>query len=448
MVNFSPAASPVIVDSNTRMKDINPRKTALEILIQLEKQHSNSGFLLQESLRDIPEASDRGLITDLVLGTLRWQGRLLFLIESFSKTPLARLDRAVILILQIGLYQLMYTGISQHAVIYETADLCKKMKLSSATSFVNGILRTVQKQLSHLPEPSSADLPSYLSIRFSHPKWMVKRWLDRFEQGQTRSLLEWNNQPSCVYVRPNELAVTANEAASHLEREGIRLSETEFGPAILKVMEGAPQRTNAFARGEFYIQDAGSEIIGMAINPQPGWQVLEVASAPGGKTFQLALRMKDQGRIVSVDSDLHRMKRWKDNISRLGIRCASPFIADARTLTLLKEFDAVVIDAPCSSLGILGRHPEIKWWRTEAELPVFQNLQLQILNACAKHVRKDGMLFYSVCSFEPEETLQVLERFLSSHSDFQQVQSLTLYPHLNHTDGFFLACLCRGTASL
>lgn len=417
----------------------NPRRAALEVLIRLEKQHSNSALLLQEILRDISDPSDRNLITDLVLGTLRWRGRLRFLIESFSKRALSRLDKNVVLLLQLGLYQLLYTGIPQHAAIYETAELCKKMKLSSATSFVNGILRTAQKQISQLPEPSRSELSQYLSVNCSHPEWLVKRWLDRFGVEETTALMEINNQPAPIYLRMNELVSRASDSITRLKQEGIDVRETEFGPGVLRVMKGASQQTKTFSSGEFYIQDAGVEIIGKTIDPQPGCEILEVAAAPGGKTFQLAIRMGDKGRIVSIDSDKNRMKRWMENISRLKIHCAVPVVADARALPFRTDFDAVVIDAPCSSLGILRRHPEIKWWRTQDDLSVFRELQLQIMNECARFVRKQGLLFYSVCSFEPEETSQVSESFLNSNSQFEQIQSSTLYPHRNDTDGFYLA---------
>jgi 16S rRNA (cytosine967-C5)-methyltransferase len=418
---------------------INPRRAALEVLIKLDKQRSNSSLLLQETLRKVADPGHRGLITDLVLGTLRWRGRLRFLIQSFSKRSIDRLDQAIGLILQLGLYQLLYTDVPHHAVIHETVELCRKMKLSSAASFVNAILRSVQKQLSNLPEPPDSNPASYLSIRFSHPEWIVRRWMSRLGLEETMLLLEINNQVAPVYIRSNELVGTTSEMVSHLLEEGIRVGATEFGPGILRVLEGVAQKTQSFARGEFYIQDAGVEMLGNSINPQPGSEILEVASAPGGKTFQLAVRMQDQGSIVSVDSDIQRMKIWKENITRLKISCAVPVVLDARSMALQRKFHAVVVDAPCSSLGILRRHPEIKWWREEKDLSSFQKLQLEILSAGASHVRGGGMLFYSVCSFEPEETSHVVERFLIEHAEFQQEQSLTLLPHRDHTDGFFLA---------
>ena len=418
---------------------VNPRKAALEILHRVEKQQSNSALLLQETLRDVESPSDRGLITDLVLGTLRWRERLLYVIQSYSKLPLNRIDRKVVLLLQMGIYELLHTGVAQHAAIHETVEICKKIKLSSAASFVNGILRTVQKNLASLPEPSEKDSVSYLSTLFSHPKWLVSRWVDRFGPLETESLLTVNNKPAPVFVRINELTINVEEARNHLKDERIQVAETEFGPGLLRVSEGSPQSTRSFANGEFYIQDAAVEVVCRAIDPQPGWQVLEIAAAPGGKTFQLALHMKNRGKIVSIDLDWKRMELWRENISRLKLVCALPVIADAQAIPLQYQFDAVFIDAPCSSLGIIRRHPEIRWRRKPEELTSFQILQLKILGESARLVRDHGMLFYSVCSFEPEETTQVTEQFLTDHAGFQLVQTLTLLPHQSRTDGFFLA---------
>lgn len=423
---------------------INPRRTALGILIQLEKRRSNSGVLLAESLQTIAAAGDRNLITDLVLGTLRWRSWLDFLIQSFSKRSSKSLDTNVRLILQLGLYQLLYTRIPQHAALNETVELCTKMKLSSAASFVNAILRAVQKQMSQLPEPSREDTASFLATRFSHPQWLVRRWLNRFGMEETKALLEMNNQPGFIYIRANELILSVPELKLHLAEEKVHLVETEFDPGVFKVLEGTPQQTHSFARGEFYIQDPGAEWIGKSIDLQPGSEILEIAAAPGGKTFQLALRMQDRGKIVSVDSELKRMRLWSDNILRLKIKSAVPMVADGRFLAFQRRFDAVVIDAPCSSLGIVRRHPEIKWWRTEEDLYSFQVLQLQILDAGAKYVQESGHLYYSVCSYEPEETTEVAQKFLSHHPEFQQVDCLTLFPQQNNTDGFFLVSFSRG----
>lgn len=424
-------------------KKNNPRRTALGILIQLEKRRSNSGVLLAESLRNIADAGDRNLITDLVLGTLRWRSWLDFLIQTFSRRSSKSLDVNVRLILMLGLYQLLYTRIPQHAALNETVELCTKMKLSSAASFVNAILRTVQKQLSQLPEPSQRDTASFLATRFSHPQWLVRRWLNRFGMEETKALLQINNQPGSIYIRGNELIISLPELKSHLAEEKIHITETEFDPGVFKILDGTPQQTQSFVRGEFYIQDPGAEWIGKSIDPQPGSEILEIAAAPGGKTFQLALRMRDNGKIISVDSELKRMRLWNENILRLKIKSAVPIVADGRFFAFQKRFDAVVIDAPCSSLGIVRRHPEIKWWRTEEDLSSFQILQLEMLDTCSKYVREDGFLFYSVCSFEPEETTDVMEKFLNHHPEFQQVKSLTLFPHQNNTDGFFFTSFQR-----
>jgi 16S rRNA (cytosine967-C5)-methyltransferase len=363
---------------------------------------------------------------------------LLFWIECFSRRPLAQLDPKVVLILELGIYQLVFTGIAQHAAIYETVNLCKRVKLSSAASFVNGVLRAVQSGLPSLPKPENADRFQTLSIEWSHPHWLAERWCNRFGEQEAVSLMKSNNEPAPVCLRINPLRATREVVLEHLEAEGVRVTPTTFGDELFQVTEGAAQLTKSFVDGEFYIQDAGIEKLGEIINPRPGMQVLEIAAAPGGKTFQLAVRMQQKGMILCLDSVLKRMRLWQRNISRLGIVSAHPVVADARHPAFHCVFDLVVVDAPCSSLGVVRRHPEVKWWRNPVDLLSFQELQLQMLSSCAKYVREQGELVYTVCSFEPEETIGVSEIFLASHSDFERIMDRFFYPHRDQTDGFFI----------
>jgi 16S rRNA (cytosine967-C5)-methyltransferase len=421
------------------MKEFNARWTAYQVLNRLEQRRGNSSTLLSEALLKVADAKDRHLITDLVLGTMRWRARLLFLIAHFSRRKLHQIDREVVLILQMGAYQLLYTNIPPHAAVYETVKLCKIARLTSASSFVNGILRGIQGSRDLLPD---AENPA---TRWSHPDWLVRRWVARFGEERAIALMRWNNDPSNVYLHVNTLAATPEIVYEHLTSEGVNIETTGIGPSVLRVTGGTPQDTQSFLNGEFYIQDAGIHLLGDFIRPESGERILEIAAAPGGKTFQLACRMKNQGSIVAVDSSVRRMQTWTKNMRRLRITCAHPVVENAESPAFLSAFERVIVDAPCSSLGVIGRHPEIRWWRQEADLIGLATLQLQILNACAKYVRSQGELIYSVCSFEPEETEQVRDAFLNAQPSFSKLQEMTLLPHREQTDGFYaLKCKKKG----
>ena len=416
------------------MQDFNARWMAYQLLRRIETRQSNSTILLQEHLAKVADPKDRHLITDLVLGTIRWRKRLLFIIERFSRRALQQLDQEVLLILQIGVYQMLYTNIAPHAAVNETVKLCKIARLTSASSFVNGILRGVQGRMTSLPEPEE----NVLAIRWSHPEWLVNRWVKRYGESDVVALMQINNQPPPVYIHVNTLRVHPEIVTQHLASQGVVLESTGFGPSVFRVREGAAQHTESFMAGEFYIQDAAVHLLGHVMSPRPGSRVLEIAAAPGGKTFQLAFRIQESGRVVAVDAQLRRMKTWKRNMDRMGIANVYGIVADARNLQLAGSFDQVVIDSPCSTLGIIRRHPEIKWWRQESDLLDLKTLQLQILNACAKYVRSQGELVYSVCSFEPEETEQVRDDFLANRAEFSVLQEMALLPHRDHTDGFYI----------
>lgn len=416
------------------MQDFNARWVAYQLFKRIDSRQSNSTILLQEALAKVADPKDRHLITDLVLGTIRWRKRLLFIIGEFSKRPLKQLDQEVLLILQLGVYQLLYANIPPHAAVNETVKLCKIARLTSASSFVNGILRGVQGKMMSLPEPTE----NFLAVKWSHPEWLVNRWLDRYGETETVALMQVNNQPPPVFIHVNILRAQPEMVREHLASEGVTVENTIFGPSVFKAREGAAQNTKSFLAGEFYIQDAAVHLLGQFMNPKPAHKVLEIAAAPGGKTFQLASRIREGGSVVAVDVQWRRMKTWKRNMDRMEIPNVYGVVADARNLPLNGSFDQVVVDAPCSTLGIIRRHPEIKWWRQESDLPDLKTLQLQILNACAKYVRSQGELVYSVCSFEPEETEQVRDDFLKEHAEFSFLQEMVLLPHRDHTDGFYI----------
>jgi len=419
------------------MKYRTPRWIALEILQKLESERSNSAILLNEALARIEDSRDRHLITELVLGTLRWKSKLLFYVDHFSRRPRKQLDPKVLTILQLGIYQLLFTDIPQHAAIYETVALCRRARLTSAASFVNGLLRAVQGKLASLPEPPNP------GDRWAHPEWLADRWRQQFGEAESVELMQTNNRPSIVYIRMNTLAESVETTRRALASENIEIQPTKWSDQLYSVVSGAPQLSVAFAEGHFYIQDAGVEVLGDMFEAKAGERILEVAAAPGGKTFQLAVRTNDEARIVSLDTGFQRIRSWKRNIERLKIHSAVPVIADARQLPVNQEFDLIVVDAPCSSLGVIRRHPEIKWWRKEDDLVHLSTTQLQILRACAKYVRAGGRLVYSVCSFEPEETSRVTEQFVSSERGFEIRQQRFLYPHRDQTDGFYAVSFHR-----
>ncbi len=429
------------------MREWNARWVAYDILNKLEEHQSNSAVLLQNSLTSIPNPADRALITELVMGVLRWRAKLLYVIQQFSRRSLDSIDKKVQVILQLGIYQLSFTRVPPHAAVHETVNLCKRIRMTSASSFVNGILRAVQSKLDSLMFPPGDDFKS-LSIVYSHPEWLVQRWLNRYGVSDTKALMERNNTPAQMFLRVNELITTPENVLQHLKADGIKVEARPCGSReqrpgletspLFVVLEGAPQLTESFEKGEFYIHDAGIEVLGEIMSAKPGQTVLEIAAAPGGKTLQLAMRMRDQGMITSLDSDLKRMKMWRRNIERLQIHSANGVVADARKLPLGKRFNLVTVDAPCSGLGVIRRHPEIKWWRTEGELNKFAEVQLQILESCVKYVDDTGSMVYSVCSFEPEETDDISKEFLRLHPEFQETARQTLFPHRDNTDGFFI----------
>src|SRR5262245_12392899 len=221
------------------MREWNARWVAYDILHKLEEHQSNSAVLLQNSLASIPNPADRALITELVMGVLRWRAKLLFVIQQFSRRSLDSIDKKVQVILQLGIYQLLFTRVPAHAAVHETVNLCKRIRMTSASSFVNGILRAVQSKVDSLNFPEDDDSKS-LSIVYSHPEWLVQRWLKRYGVSDSKALMQRNNTPAQMFLRVNELIATPQSVLERLKSDGIKFEPAAQSSLLFLVLEGAP----------------------------------------------------------------------------------------------------------------------------------------------------------------------------------------------------------------
>jgi 16S rRNA (cytosine967-C5)-methyltransferase len=443
-----------------------PRGLATDILNRIEDAKAFAEPLLDACLSSefLPMAQDRGLITELVYGTLRMQGHLDWIIDQFHRGKATTLETGVRNILRTALYQLIYTDrVPAFAAVNEAVNLAKKDH-PARVPLVNAMLRNFLRRRESLPYPDSAKEPAlYISIFHSHPLWLVERWISDFGNEETRALCEANNRTPPLTVRINTLKAARETVIASLHKEGAEATPTSFSPDGLTVEKfGAPLKSlHVFQNGLIRIQDEASQLISRLAAPRPGEEVLDLCSGSGGKTTHLATIMENRGRILAVDNSPAKLDSLKDAATRLGLTIIEGLAADAANLPdrdLFNRFDLVMADVPCTGLGTLRRNPEIKWRIRPEDIRVATDLQGKILKSAASCLKTGGRLVYSTCSVMPEENENVINAFLAGHSNFTPtiltsdpaIQGLIgpegffrTYPHHHNMDGFFGAVLTR-----
>lgn len=363
----------------------------------------------------------------MVYGVLRQRGYLDWVIGRFAQSR-RRQSAKLKNLLRLGSYQILFLDrVPASAAVNETVGLAKTLGGKAVAGFVNAVLRAMTRSET-IPLPDPADDPVlHISVKYSHPEWLVKRWLKRLGPEQTVALCVLNNEIPPVTVRVNSLQISREALTAELKDEGIDVTPCRVSSSGLMLRSVTDlKRWAAYERGDFYIQDEAAQLVGFAVDPKPGERILDSCAAPGGKTTHLAELMSDRGKITAADADPKRLERVGQNASRLGLTSIRTIAADAaRNLEALGTilYDRILVDAPCSGLGILRRNPDAKWYKNETVIGKMAALQLKILNNVAPLLKPGGVLVYSTCTTEPEENENVIGAFLSGRREFR-IESL------------------------
>lgn len=402
----------------------NPRHIAFEVLDRVEGG-AFADLALDAALESLPamDVRDRALTTELVYGVLRFRGRLDFALQQLSNKPLAKIEPAVLQLLRLGCYQILQLDrIPAHAAVYETVELARRLKLQRATGFINGILRTLARQADHLPWPDRAAEPAaYLAQVLSLPGWLAGRWLEELGEAEACALAEAMLQPAPCSLRANLLKIQRPPLLAALASCGCEVQPSRFAPEGVRILAGETRHLAGHAEGLFQLQDQASMLISHLVNPQPGERVLDACAAPGGKTTHMAALAGNRAHILALDLHPQRVELITRGAARLGCRGIEGHVWDLnRTPDFLEaeSFDRILVDAPCSGLGVLRRNPETRWRRTPADIREMARLQGRMLHNVAPLLRPGGRLVYSLCTFSREETTGVVEAFLDRHPEF------------------------------
>lgn len=389
--------------------------------------------------RGLQDERDRALASEIVTGVLRWRAALDHLVAYYAHRPLDRLDAVVLDALRTGAYQLLHLErVPPRAAVDDGVEIVKRAGRRSAAGLVNAVLRAIARERSRVPLPPPPDLSQpdwrtaaldYLSITLSHPRWLASRWLDRHGFEASAAWARFNNAPAPLTLRVNTLRTTTSILILKLRAAGIDVEPARYAPDALVVRRGNPLLSSLAETGRFVVQDEASQLVALFAAARPGDRVLDACASPGNKTLALAGTMRDEGLLVATDVRERRIGLLRRTLAPAALRSVRIVRADLTRPAPFRDcFDLVLLDAPCSGLGTIRRDPDIRWRRTESDLPRLARTQLEFLERTADTVRPGGRLVYATCSSEPEENDEVVTRFLEGHAEFRLVDPRAVLP--------------------
>ena len=443
-------------------RDDSARGYALGVLVEVEGG-AYLNLALNRLLSGLSLADEeRSLLTRLSYGVSQRLNTLDWILSLYLASPLEKLTPWIRNILRMGVYQLIYMErIPDSAVVDESVKLAYRFGHKGVAGLVNAVLREVSRRRGEIPWPSADEDPlRYLSLVYSYPLWIVRRWLEQMGFAETEKLCVVQNQPPPLTVRTNTLKTTREKLLALLENEGVEAEYCRFAPEGLHLkLSNRLLNLRSFKEGLFQIQGEASMLAVPLLNPRPGETVLDLCSAPGGKTLHMAMLMENKGSIVAADLYPHRLKLLQGMIERLSISIVRIEKLDGRDISpeWANYFQRILLDVPCSGLGVIRRKAELKWRRKEQDITSLAALQQELLRSAFRALEPGGVIVYSACSTEPEETKEIIQNFLREEPgaesallapllppelNIQEEDGMAyLWPHIHGLDGFFLARL-------
>lgn len=435
------------------------RRLAYQALYDVLEKDAYANITLQSIMGKYAlKKEESHLLTELVYGVLRKYNYLLWIISQMSKQPLKKLHPSVRILLCISLYQLLYlTRIPESAAVNESVKIAKKLTHQGNVRFINGLLRNYLRQKETIVIPSETENPLlHDELTYCLPSWLIQRWGKEWGRDKALAIFSALNETPCMTIRVNSLKTTKEDFMKQLADNGIEAEDIPGLREGLTIRKGASQFfTHLLSSGEAYVQSASSMVPVHVLEPKAGETVLDMCAAPGSKTTQMAEWMKNEGTIDAWDLYPHKISLIKKNAKKEGITIIHAGARDSsKPMPQVNgKYDKILLDAPCSGLGVLGHKAEIRWRRQEADLEAFPPLQQKLLTCAASYLKSGGTLVYSTCTLNRAENEDMIRWFLSEHPEFEPVDFtlsdtqtsehgiMTLWPDEWDSDGFFVAKL-------
>lgn len=428
--------------------DIN-RKVAYLVLMDVESKKSYSNLALNHHIL-IQKPDSQAFVRELTYGVLENKILLDYYIDQLVKTGAASLKASDRIILRMGIYQLAYMdSVPEYAAVNESVVLSKKY-CKGRSGFINGVLRgyLTKKDELTLPDPDE-DLVKYLSVKYSYEPWIVELWLEDYDADFVEELLKAGNETPDTTIRFNWMKIMKKDLMAKLEENGFEVEEGRLCQNALYVKGSGLLDTGMYKQGLFSVQDESSMLVAEKLDPKHGDLVLDMCAAPGGKTMAIAERMNNTGKILASDIYRRKLNIIDREADRLGMKNVETRSWDATRVdsSLIGKADKVLVDAPCSGLGVVRRKPEIKYKAKSQETGALPRKQLAILSAASKYVKVGGTLLYSTCTINPYENQRVVDDFLKKNPNFEVEEMTQLLPNKDNTDGFFI-CVMKHCSTL
>ncbi len=434
----------------------NARNFTKKLLTSFYSNSSYSNILLDNALAESNLTSqDKKFVTNLFYGVIERQITIDAVISKYSKKPLDKLSSDILQLFRIAVYQLLYMdSVPDRAAVFESVKLAKRSSNPVLGGYVNGVLRSFLRDNKQIPLPENK--LERLSVLYSCPIWLIEKWTDEYGEDMALNMLESSLGTPPVTARLNVLKKPLDEIINDIRELGIEVSSRKEAENCVKLSNvGAISHSRVYRKGLFHIQDVSSQICCEVLEPKPGETVLDVCSAPGGKAFTIAELMNNSGRVIACDLYENRVKLIKDGAKRLGLTCIEARVNDASVYSEdIGEADKVLCDVPCSGLGVIRRKPEIKN-KNPDDFEGLKDIQRSILETSSKYLKKGGTLVYSTCTLSKAENDDIIDWFLSGHSEFDKGSingpanltsdeyKATITPKMFNSDGFFIAKLIK-----
>lgn len=421
------------------------RRIAYLTLMDVEVKQAYSNIALNHQIKSgRPDAP--AFVRELVYGVLENKIYLDYILQQYVKTPVSKMKASDLNILRLGIYQLKFLGgVAEYAAVSESVDLAKKY-CKGREGFINAVLRSFLRAGKEAGLPDRAeDEVNYLSVKYSYEPWIIELWLEQYSPEFVEELLAAGNKTPDLVIRVNLLKTSREDLKRRLIAKGYHAEDGLLCEEALHVDGRGLLSGKLYESGMFSVQDESSLLVVNMLEPQPGETVMDVCAAPGGKTFAIAEKMRNRGNVMAWDIYKRKLAIVDKEAQRLGTSIVTTKTWDATRVdsSMIEKADRVLVDAPCSGLGVIRRKPEIKYKKKTREFDEFPKKQLAILSASSKYVKPGGILVYSTCTISPYENQQVIKEFLKKNKNFIKEEEMQLLPNVNNTDGFFICRMKR-----
>lgn len=435
------------------------RETALKILSDIEKNTEFSDSVLRKNFSQAGLSRvDQSLARELVSGVLRQRAKLDWLLDGSLKRGIKSLNPLEVNILRLGLYQIAFLDkIPAFAAVNESVELVKRFGRKEIIGLTNAVLRDIIRNEKYLKKPDTGDKVKDAGIEYSHPEWLIERWVKQLGWDDTLKVLEFNNSPAPVIIRANRLKTSAEILFEQLEAGGFEPKYLEILPQAIEINNPSGLVDNElFVRGHFYFQDSSAQAAGMLFGAKADDSIVDLCAAPGGKAGLAMEQAGGRAEMFALDRSLRKLPRVRENFIRLGLGSWYLINGDAVDIKFKTPFDLVLADVPCTGLGVIRRRLDLRWRIREADIQRMASLQSRILENAAELVKPGGALIYSTCTLTPEENQDQIAEFLNRHPGFAldpaekylpamlvQNKFMAAWPQLHQMDGAFAARLIK-----